>query len=347
MAKAAGFVRGQSATLFYKSVVAQTGSIAYDSGIDHRYTRSYFETYIKLDPATVGHFFAEVDEPMSTADLVPYDEFIESRFYREWARPQGLVDFVAAVLDKSATTAALFGVFRNERQGLVDDEMRRRMRLIVPHVRRAVLIGRLLDLKGAEAAALADTFDAISPAMFLVNAERRIVHANTAGHAIIAAGHLLHASAGRLTARSVQIQQTLGAAVTASAAGDAALGVIGIAVSLGNYDGANFVAHVLPLTSGARRRTGATYSAVAAIFVRKAEMGAPAPPQIIAETFKLTPTELRVLLAIVEIGGTPAVAEALGIAETTVKTHLGRVFEKTGVRRQADLVRLFAGFAAP
>jgi DNA-binding CsgD family transcriptional regulator len=39
------------------------------------------------------------------------------------------------------------------------------------------------------------------------------------------------------------------------------------------------------------------------------------------------------------------VAEALGIAVTTVKTHLGRVFEKTGTSRQADLVRLVAGFS--
>ena len=38
----------------------------------------------------------------------------------------------------------------------------------------------------------------------------------------------------------------------------------------------------------------------------------------------LTPMELRVLLAIVEVGGAPEVAEALGIAESTIKTHLGR-----------------------
>ena len=38
---------------------------------------------------------------------------------------------------------------------------------------------------------------------------------------------------------------------------------------------------------------------------------------------------------------------ALGIAETTVKTHLHRVFAKTGVSRQADLVKLAAGFSNP
>jgi DNA-binding CsgD family transcriptional regulator len=54
-----------------------------------------------------------------------------------------------------------------------------------------------------------------------------------------------------------------------------------------------------------------------------------------------------VLLAIVEVGGVPEVAEALGIAETTIKTHLGRIFQKTGTGRQADLVKLVAGFASP
>jgi len=43
-----------------------------------------------------------------------------------------------------------------------------------------------------------------------------------------------------------------------------------------------------------------------------------------------------VLLAIVEVGGVPEVSQALGIAATTVKTQLGRLFEKTGVDRQAD-----------
>jgi DNA-binding CsgD family transcriptional regulator len=65
------------------------------------------------------------------------------------------------------------------------------------------------------------------------------------------------------------------------------------------------------------------------------------------DVFKLTPTELRVLLAIVELGSVPDVAAALGVADTTVRTHVGRLFEKTGARRQADLVKLVAGYATP
>jgi DNA-binding NarL/FixJ family response regulator len=76
-------------------------------------------------------------------------------------------------------------------------------------------------------------------------------------------------------------------------------------------------------------------------------METPQPPDIIAESYRLTPTELRVLTALVDVGGVPDVAAALGVAETTVKTHLGRLFSKTGTRRQAELVKLVAGFAMP
>jgi DNA-binding CsgD family transcriptional regulator len=40
------------------------------------------------------------------------------------------------------------------------------------------------------------------------------------------------------------------------------------------------------------------------------------------------------------------VAETLGIAENTVKTHLRRLFEKTGTTRQAELVKLVAAFSS-
>jgi len=70
-------------------------------------------------------------------------------------------------------------------------------------------------------------------------------------------------------------------------------------------------------------------------------------PEAIIKIFRLTPTELNVLLAIVEVGGAPEVAELLGIAVSTVKTHLSRVYDKTGAKRHADLVKLVAGYANP
>ena len=90
-------------------------------------------------------------------------------------------------------------------------------------------------------------------------------------------------------------------ALGAGGAGEGFGGIKGIAVPLMGNDGERHVAHVLPLTSGARRRAGITYTAAAALFVRKAALAALSPFEVIGKTFKLTPTELRVLLAIVVV----------------------------------------------
>ena len=135
--------------------------------------------------------------------------------------------------------------------------------------------------------------------------------------------------------------------LAAADSGDGAVGARGVALPLATRDGGAYLAHVLPLTSGARRKAGTAYAAAAAIFVRKAELELPSTPEVIARHYRLTPSELRVLLAVIEVGGVPQVAEALGIADTTVKTHLGSVYGKTGTSRQADLVKLVAGFQSP
>jgi DNA-binding CsgD family transcriptional regulator len=347
LGKAALFVGGPAAVLFAKSVTRTTVGSAYEYGIDPHWEQLYRHQYVKFDPLTTGQFFADIEEPIATADVIPYDEFLESRFYREWMHPQGLVDMVGTVLEKSVTSAAIFGVLRHERDGVVDDETRRRVRLIAPHFRRAVLIGKAIDLRQGEAAAFADAFNGLSAGMFLVDARGHIVHANAAGHGILNSGDVLRASGGRLVARDPQVDNTLREIFVAADNGDAALGIQGIAVPLTGGNGQHHVAHVLPLTSGARRRAGRAYTAAAALFVRKAALERPSPPEVIARAYKLTPSELRVLLAIVEVGGAPEVAAALGVAESTVRTHLGRLFGKTGAARQADLVKLVAGFASP
>jgi len=347
LAKAAKFIGGSSAALFSKDAANGQGDIYYEYGTDPHYRELYFEKYVKLDPATTGHSFADVEQPIAVADLMPYHEFLETRFYREWVQPQGVVDFLAAVLDKSVTSVAMFGVFRHERDGLVDDEARGRLKLIIPHVRRAVMVSRIINLKTAEAGTFADTLDGLSAGMCLLDAEGRIVHVNVAGRAILDIGDFLSESGGRIVARDREVDRALRELLEAAGGDDGVIGTEGIDLPLRAQDGTRYVAHVLPLTSGVRRLAGAAYSAVAALFVRKSTIEVPSAPEVIARSYRLTPTELRVLLAIVEVGRVPEVAAALGVAESTVKTHLGRLFEKTGVTRQADLVKIVAGFSTP
>ena len=334
--------------MFAKDASAKSLALYYDDGgIDPLYVQLYAEKYAKIDPSTTVHYFAEVGEPMSTVNFGPVAEFYATRFYREWAKPQSLVDFLTVSLEKTATTVAMFGVFRHERHGLADEDSLRRMRLIAPHIRRAVAIGRAIDLKAAQAATFSDAFDRLSSCMLLVDATGRIVHANAAAHAMLASENVLRVVSGRVVACDSKTGQGLREVFEAAGKGDAALGLRGISFPIAARDGDNYVCYVLPLTSGARKRTGSTLAAAAVLLVQKVELASPARPEVIAKAYNLTPTELRVLLAVAEIGGAPEVAEAFGIAETTVKFHLKSLFEKTGARRQADLVKLLAGFASP
>jgi len=252
LTKTARFLPGVASAIFGKDAANRSGNIYYDdAGISPHYKQLYFDKYVRLDPANAGHFFSEIGAPVSTVDLLPYEEFLETRFYKEWVQPQGIVDFISAVLDKTPTSAALFGVFRHERQGLIDDEARRRMRLLVPHVRRAVLIGKVIDLKTAEASTLADTLDGIAAGMFLVDSRGQVVHANTMGHTLLAEGDMLRVTAGKLAATEPRANEALGDIFTLASSGDAAVGIKGISLPLTTPDGERFVAHVLPLTAAA------------------------------------------------------------------------------------------------
>ena len=340
----AGFVGGSGGGLFCKDVGAVHASIPHRVGFQMPLPVALFQ---QIYSSAEGHFLGDLEAPIATTDLMSSGELAKSELYRQWAEPQGLVDFLSAVVDRTTVSAAIFGVFRHERNGVVDDQARRQMKLIAPHIRRAVLIGRMFEFKAAEVATFVDTLDGLAAGMFLVDASARLIHANAAGNAILGASDILSLASGRLVAGDAQVDRALRDVFVAAGQGDAALGSKGIAVPLIGRDGERYVAHALPLTSGARRRAGVIYTAVAALFIRKADLAVPAAPHAIGSAFKLTPTELRVLLAIVEVGGIPEVATAFGVADTTIRTHVSRLFEKTGTARQADLVKLVAGYATP
>ena len=342
----ASFTGGHSGGLLSKRTLSRSENLYCYIGSDPESLRAYSESYPKLDPTVDSHSFG-VAQVVSATDLVPYEEFRRGRFYREWARPHGWVDIASVVIEKSATSCTFLSVARDEASGMVDDEMRRRMALVIPHVRRAYLIGKTIQIGQAEAACFSDILDGLSAGMILVDGIGRVVHANAAGHAILGAADFLRSVRGRLVAGDASTNTALREMLAAADGGDAAIGAKGIALPLTAHDGERWLAHVLPLTSGARRHAGLAYNAVAALFVRKAALEAFAPAEVIGQMYKLTPAELRVLLAIVDIGGVPEVAAALGVAATTIKTHLNRLFDKTGASRQADLVKLVAGFSTP
>jgi len=344
--KTCEFVNGQTATLSAQS--ATQTHFYFQWGLEAKCLELLNRTYAAINPLYVPVMVSgKVGEIYTVADFVPYDEFVASKFYREWAAAQHLGDGMFLLFEKSATTHAGISVIRSSRDGPIDDRSIQRFRLLSPHFRRAVAIGRIIDRHKFEAAALADTLDGLATAMFLVDVEGRLVHANAAGYAMSENGDVIQAIGGKFSAVDKQAYATLRDIYMSAENGDEALTAKSVEVPLSSSAGGRYVAYVLPLTSGARRQAGTTYSAAAAIFVRKTDFELPHPLETIASVFKLTPAEMRVMMMVVQLGSAREVAPVLGISEPTVRTHLQHIFEKTNTSRQAELVKLVAGYMSP
>jgi DNA-binding CsgD family transcriptional regulator len=344
--QATQFIGGTAAGIYWKDITVQ-GELHYVYNVEPSSVDAYFNKYIRFDPSLTAQFFFKVEEIYNTTNVLPYSEFVETTFYKEWVKPNGWADHLAATLDKSATSFAQFGVFRNERQGLADDNMRQRMGLLVPHVRRAVLIGNVIDLQKEKAGSLSDAFNGLDASVFLLDDHCHIAFANIAAQALLDDATILRSVNNNLIAVDPHAAQLLRHVIAAASGGDGAVGANGVAIPLSSQPGQNWVADILPLTSGARQQAGGRHSAVAAVFVRKVSMAAPYPTEVAARQFRLTPSEARVLDAVLKVSGVPKIAEALGVSEATVKTHLQNIFAKTGVRRQADLIKLVAAYPRP
>lgn len=315
-------------------------------GYDPTLLEAFNDKYARLSPANKFILQQPLGEPGAVSRVMRYEDFTESIMYKEWAQPQGLVDSIGLNIEKSATALVHLGLARHESVGITDEACIETLKLLYPHYRRSVVIGRVVDLAKVEATAIADTLDGLAAGVFLVDREMRLVHTNRAGEGMLRQGAAVHKAWDSLSSSDGTAARAL-RGTCAAISRDSALGEQGVSVAIRGRDREPYVAHVLPLTSGARERGGRFYGAVAAVFVRSARLERPSALDAMAQLYGLTPAEIKMLVGIVELGGVPAVAQANGVSQNTVKSHLKQVFDKTGASRQADLVKLMAGIISP
>jgi DNA-binding CsgD family transcriptional regulator len=86
---------------------------------------------------------------------------------------------------------------------------------------------------------------------------------------------------------------------------------------------------------------------MAAVFITSAPGTTLCSIDALAAQFDLTRTEARVFSKIALGMTLRQVACSLNIETSTAKTHLLRIFSKTGTNRQVDLVRLAVSLALP
>src|SRR5262245_42240540 len=166
----------------------------------------------------------------------------------------------------------------------------------VPHLRRAVMISNVLDVRTIEHARMAEAFGALRCAVVLTDARGMILHANDSAEHMLRDGGPIRGSGGILQARNPAAAAELRSAISLAAQDEPGIGKTGLAILLTEADVPPVHAHVLPLT-GSNMRTRLQPAAAAAVFVA-------APPderkgaELAAATFRLTPAETRVLASL-------------------------------------------------
>lgn len=287
-----------------------------------------------------------LDEPLVQSHQTPRSSWGRFRWYREFGVPQGIFDVVAIAVAREPTMIAGLGFGRAESAGEVSETELAPLRLMGPHLRRAITISKMLDLKSVAADTFASTIDALSVGVVLVDANMRVVHINPAALEHARPGGPLDARGDKVAVPGAAANAALEAAVRLAAAEESALAHKGLGIPIRDAADTAFVVHVLPL--GRREvRPRLTAAAVAALFVTPAAAPSQFPADALALLYDLTPAETRVLISIADGMSQTDIAKGLGVRPSTVKTHLLHVLDKTGCHRQADLVRLVNSLSAP
>ena len=305
----------------------------------------------QMHGAEVAGFWASVpnlmtrpyDEPLTAMRDLPPGVLRSSRFYNEWALPQGYFDTVQLVVMRQRDRIGAIGLSRHVSAGDVTDRDLDVVRLLAPHIRRAVAISDVLNMQAIKIGTFESALDLLQAGVLLVDRDCRIIHANDAARAMLQEGSPIQSVRGELRTHLPQTTAALKKAVAVAV--EPAIGRSGIGVPLPRADGDPAHVHVLPLMSGETRSRLAP-GASAALFVTVKGKADP-PAEAIAALFDLSPAEIRIVQHLLA-GKTPVeIADELGLALPTVRTHLARIFAKTGTSRQADLILLATQIAAP
>jgi DNA-binding CsgD family transcriptional regulator/PAS domain-containing protein len=316
------------------------------TGIDPAVRRAYEEHYLALDPLVP--FIAAQCPPgtvMTDQMIVSRSILLQTEFYEDWARPQGLSHFAGVRL---LTRDGIRGVLGAGR-GIVSPYRQQDIDVLaslLPHIENAVRTGRHLGIVGLREQAESDALDALVHAVVIVDSEARVIFANRAAEA------MLNLSAGIATAHQRLVGLTASSTGLLRALIERATRTegkprVGGAVLLERPPPAGPL-QVLVTPLGSRCDLGGINAhGPAAMLMLLDSVGANRglEARLIA-LFGLTPAEAHVATEIAEGRSPNDIADGLRIVPSTVRTHLHHVFTKTATRGQGDLIRLIAHITA-
>ena len=279
----------------------------------------------------------------TVGDFITSDEFTATDFYNEWWRPAGYdtEPLTTNLLVDHGATGILTSHHSLRRQPF-DSGQKRLFAAFAQHLVRAVALQRrLYHLTFASESALGG-FEELHQGFLLVDAQARPVFVNRTGRALLDARDGLLLEAGALSAPDADDGRNLRALI-ASCAMEASITTGGQATlrrPSGRLPLYVLVTPVRQETAVAAMPWTIMQRPAAIVLISDPETEMRARIEALRDRFGLTPAEAAFALEIVKGDGRQATADRLGITVGTARSHLAKIFDKTGVTRQAELVRL-------
>jgi DNA-binding CsgD family transcriptional regulator len=279
------------------------------------------------------------------SDFLTPDEFRNTTFYREWWRPAGLsLEPLTTNLLVDGGAAAIFTSNRAADRSPPDSGQKRLFAALAQHLVRAVALQRRLHQLSVANETAVTALDNLQQGFVLVDAEARPLFVNRVAQALLDAQDGLRLETGALFASDADDGRTLRGIIAACAAEASTTTGTGGEVTLRRASGRR---PLEILVMPARQESAVAAMSwtiarrpVAIVLISDPDKEIRARIESLRERFGFTPAEAILALEIVKGDGRQATADRLGISVGTARSHLSKIFNKTGVTRQAELVRL-------
>lgn len=285
-----------------------------------------------------------VMRPMILSRCLDPEVYHSSPIYVRAIAPAGHEHAMALVLSADAASALSLTLVRPDAAGDFGDREAELARAIGPHLLGALKLRHQFAIARSGALML-DRFD---HGVVLLSGSGHLVHANAEAQRLLDARDGLSVVHGELRGAFPADTQRLRQMISESdrAARGASLQprpALRLPRPSGRPD---LVIRALPVAPVVASSFGVGELATIALFVHDPEKADAPVEELIAEGLGLTHAEAAVAARIWEGESVSEAAEFLRVSPNTVKTHLKAVFEKTGVDRQAGLVRKIAQMLA-
>src|SRR5665647_1013149 len=304
-------------------------------GVDPVYVENYVAYYHSVNPIWQRVSSTPAGTVQTDTMVIPRRELVRTELFNDFLLPQridGLLNAVALVEEGRQTVVTL----QADRQ--FDEHDVALYKLLAPHMQRAVQINIKLASAELNQVASVEALNRIDEGVLFVDLSARIVFANFAAEKFFA-NRDLRKGKGRLHGNSVSETANLHAVIAKCAAGGLRPGPGGH-VSLTRAPGRSPLSLLiapLPLETSSGLLAS---QPMAIIFVNDPDRNSRPDAAQLREKFGLTAAEAGFAVEISKGDGIQAAADRLSISRATARTHLSRIFEKTGTRRQAELVRV-------